>query len=390
MHSTASHLQQASAHPHSLNQSHDTLDEIAQFDDEIRIEESAATLTAGPRQLRRQQRDQGADVSAHAKRDDVTLPESSMDQSLSKEEYDLQRQAQIHQRRRLSIQYGTSSRVKYDGGESGSSSGSGSGPSAASHNAQNQNRAHHPSQTAQSLEVQLQNQRQKSNETTMAGMGSLSGRYSDGQEEVEVPSTSCVTTNSLSLSMQQDHVRPAPPHPPSPISHGKAKATEADVRRRPSKLSRSAQAAIDQDLQDNMDGTTSATISASSTITGAGVAGFPGAPGESVVELRTPGHCEEVELYLRTMIRARREGLLDCSYLHDASSLTTEGANAGMIEGPCPSCFVAKMPEPPKVFMTRWINYARYGVGWHLANGVIGVLCNDLMTLVLSPNETWV
>ncbi|KAF9938957.1 Cell cycle serine/threonine-protein kinase cdc5/MSD2 [Mortierella alpina] len=148
----------------------------------------------------------------------------------------------------------------------------------------------------------------QSNETTMAGMSS--GGHSDEQDHVEVPSTSCVTTTSLSL-ISMNHPQQSEPRkqsqssslPPNPLDLGMSAQTN-------------------------------------------------------------PGCREEVERYLRTMVKARQEGML---------GLPESGRRA-------------LVPEAPTVFLTRWIKYERYGVGWHLANGVIGVRCNDIITLVLSPN----
>ncbi|KAG0206207.1 Cell cycle serine/threonine-protein kinase cdc5/MSD2 [Mortierella sp. GBA30] len=159
--------------------------------------------------------------------------------------------------------------------------------------------------------VNANNAIKQSNETTMAGMSS--GGHSDEQDHVEVPSTSCVTTTSLSLISM---------HHPQQLqdSRKQTEQPKQQVDLNPLDLSMHSQ--------------------------------------------RTPGCREEVERYLRTVIRARQEGTL---------GLPESGPKT-------------PMPEAPTVFLTRWIMYERYGVGWHLANGVIGVRCNDIITLVLSPN----
>ncbi|KAF8981970.1 Cell cycle serine/threonine-protein kinase cdc5/MSD2 [Entomortierella lignicola] len=182
------------------------------------------------------------------------------------------------------------------------------------------------------------NPNKQSNETTMAGMSS--GGNSDEHDHVEVPSTSYVTTTSMSLSMHHDHPhhQKQPQQPQQPQQQQQQQPQQQPQQpqdklvRRKSKSSRSQKQ---------------------------GSCGL-----EFLEEMRLDpvGYCEEVEKHLRSMIRARKEGVL---------------SNPTMESTP---------PRAPMVFLTRWINYERYGVGWHLTNGVMGVLFNDKNTLAMSPN----
>ncbi|KAK3809722.1 MAG: hypothetical protein JOS17DRAFT_764957 [Linnemannia elongata] len=71
----------------------------------------------------------------------------------------------------------------------------------------------------------------------------------------------------------------------------------------------------------------------------------------------------ETELFLRSVIEARR---------------------TGQLEYPARDQLI---PSAPEVFVVRWVNYQhRYGFGFQLSNSVFGVICNDNTTVVLSPN----
>ncbi|KAG0314328.1 Cell cycle serine/threonine-protein kinase cdc5/MSD2 [Linnemannia gamsii] len=86
----------------------------------------------------------------------------------------------------------------------------------------------------------------------------------------------------------------------------------------------------------------------------------PSQPAEGTQKLGSQG---ETELYLRSLIEARR---------------------AGQLEYPSRDQLV---PTAPEVFVVRWVNYQhRYGFGFQLSNSVFGVICNDNVTVVLSPN----
>ncbi|KAF9561029.1 Cell cycle serine/threonine-protein kinase cdc5/MSD2 [Mortierella alpina] len=220
------------------------------------------------------------------------LEESSVDQSSIRDEYDGQGTRQLARsnslRQQSQSQLHSQTRVQQDQKLLDSPQ----------ENADTANNGHNNNNNAT----------KQSNETTMAGMSS--GGHSDEQDHVEVPSTSCVTTTSLSLISM---------HPPQP-SEPRKQAQSSSLPPNPLDLGMSAQT--------------------------------------------EPGCREEVERYLRTMIKARQEGMLGLPELGRRASV----------------------PEAPTVFLTRWIKYERYGIGWHLANGVIGVRCNDIITLVLSPN----
>lgn len=46
-------------------------------------------------------------------------------------------------------------------------------------------------------------------------------------------------------------------------------------------------------------------------------------------------------------------------------------------------------PQPPKVFIVSWLDYcAKYGMGWALCDGTMGVHFNDTSTIALCPANT--
>ncbi|KAF9111722.1 Cell cycle serine/threonine-protein kinase cdc5/MSD2 [Mortierella sp. AM989] len=241
------------------------------------------------------------------------IEESSMDQSQTKEAFEAKRQMQIEMRRKVqkANQLRPVSRQDHDQAQ------------------QEQRRIQHTQlesleSVGSSAVTNNNNLIKQSNETTMAGMSS--GGNSDEQDHVEVPSTSCVTTTSMSLSMHRDH----------PI-HQKQQQQQQQQRQDKQIKSRSKS---DRPPKQEPCGL------------------------ELLGEMRLEpvGYCEEVEKHLRSMICARKEGVLP----HPKMESTP--------------------PKAPEVFLTRWINYDRYGVGWHLTNGVIGVMCNDKTTLTMSAN----
>ncbi|KAF9926529.1 Cell cycle serine/threonine-protein kinase cdc5/MSD2 [Modicella reniformis] len=85
-------------------------------------------------------------------------------------------------------------------------------------------------------------------------------------------------------------------------------------------------------------------------------------PANPEMYLRRVGACEAVEKYLLNIIRSRQDGIWVSPDMEEVS------------------------PEHPNVFVARWIDYERYGYGWQLSNGVVGVLYNDRTSLALSPN----
>ncbi|KAF9173650.1 Cell cycle serine/threonine-protein kinase cdc5/MSD2 [Mortierella sp. AD010] len=253
------------------------------------------------------------------------IEESSMDQSQTKEAFEAKRQMQFEMRRKMQrasqlkltsqqdqdqLQEQGQRRVQYkqlDGPEGVGSSG---------------------------MVNNNTNLTKQSNETTMAGMSS--GGNSDEQDHVEVPSTSCVTTTSISMSMHREQ-----PHHQKQQQQQQQQDQQQQQQQQP-----------DRDKQVKHK-------SRSGRAQRQDTCGL-----EFLEEMRLDpvGYCEEVEKYLRNMIRVRKEGILMAPTMESTP------------------------PKPPKVFLTRWINYERYGVGWYLTNGVIGVMCNDKTTLAMSPN----
>ncbi|CAG8624897.1 5083_t:CDS:10 [Ambispora gerdemannii] len=48
----------------------------------------------------------------------------------------------------------------------------------------------------------------------------------------------------------------------------------------------------------------------------------------------------------------------------------------------------SEAPAPPAVFITKWIDYStKFGIGYELTDGSVGMYLNDKSTLVLSPDE---
>ncbi|KAF9429367.1 Cell cycle serine/threonine-protein kinase cdc5/MSD2 [Entomortierella beljakovae] len=234
------------------------------------------------------------------------VEESSIDQSQSKEVFEAKRQMQIEMRRKLQggSRLRPSSQPQQDQDRATDSE------------RRVQYKQYESPESATPVSTANTNNLKQSNETTMAGLSS--GGNSDEQDHLEVPSTSCVTTTSMSLSMHRDHPQLQKQH---------------DIQVRPKSRSENTQKQ-DHYALDMLD----------------------------EMHLEPGGVCEEVEKHLRSMIRARREGVLPLTSL------------------------AAPPPRPPSVFLTRWINYERYGVGWHLTNGVNGVMCNDKSTIIMSPN----
>ncbi|KAG0274271.1 Cell cycle serine/threonine-protein kinase cdc5/MSD2 [Linnemannia exigua] len=203
----------------------------------------------------------------------------------------------------------------------------------------------------------------QSNETTMAGMSS--GGNSDEQDHVEVPSTSCITTNSLSLSMHRDH----PAHqqkqqqqqqqqlqmhlPNNNNNNNIALQPHEDTTvlahsARTERLRQSSSYTDDfsSDIQQTKLRHSSSRLGSRHSSRGPRKLGSQG----------------ETELYLRTQIEARR---------------------TGQLEYPARDLFV---PTAPEVFVVRWVNYKhRYGFGFQLSNSVVGVIFNDNTTAVLAP-----
>ncbi|KAG0097467.1 Cell cycle serine/threonine-protein kinase cdc5/MSD2 [Podila epicladia] len=257
--------------------------------------------------------------------------DSSMDQSSTRLEFEEKRQQQIHQRRKMQQQ----KQLKQQQRQSGILSPNGAEPGGSP-------QEQHPS-----------NFNKQSNETTMAGMSS--GGHSDEQDHVEVPSTSCVTTNSLSMSMHDQHQNDYQQQQLQQQKHAQL-AQLAQAQAQQAQLSQAQQV---QQIQR---------------------AYTPKLPQEvplvgkaAIKNLRnknpdSKGLYEQVEIHLCQMLRAHREGLL-------------------LSLAPDYTAHLKDMPEVPTVFIARWIEYARYGVGWYLTNGVMGVRYNDKTIVSLSPNS---
>ncbi|KAG0223083.1 Cell cycle serine/threonine-protein kinase cdc5/MSD2 [Mortierella sp. GBA43] len=169
------------------------------------------------------------------------------------------------------------------------------------------------------------NPSKQSNETTI---GMSTGGHSDEQDQVEVPSTSCVTTTSMSLSMHQD-----PNHQKQPSTQQQQQQVQ-DVPAKTLSDGTSRRKTKKVTMRD---------------------------PPEDF-HLRRVGICESVEKYLKDTILSRQEGAWITPSMDEPA------------------------PNHPSVFVTRWIDYERYGYGWQLSNGVVGVIYNDRTTLALSPN----
>jgi len=175
------------------------------------------------------------------------------------------------------------------------------------------------------------NPNKQSNETTM---GMSTGGHSDEQDQVEIPSTSCVTTTSMSLSMH----------------HDQKQQQQQQQQQQPQQQA--------QDIQlKTLSGLQSERIQKrkSKKVTVID-------PVSPDLHLRPVGACEAVENFLRAIICTRSEGVWISPNMEEPA------------------------PSHPAVFVTRWIDYERYGFGWQLSNGVVGVFYNDRTTLALSPN----
>jgi hypothetical protein len=45
--------------------------------------------------------------------------------------------------------------------------------------------------------------------------------------------------------------------------------------------------------------------------------------------------------------------------------------------------------NPPQVFVVSWLDYCtKYGMGWAMTDGTVGVHFNDSTSLALSPGKT--
>ncbi|KAF9585245.1 Cell cycle serine/threonine-protein kinase cdc5/MSD2, partial [Lunasporangiospora selenospora] len=215
------------------------------------------------------------------------------------------------------------------------------------------------------------------NETTMAGM--TSGGPLDEQDHVEVPSLSCVTTSfslhhepwqreghngQRSQTAKQALQSPLQAGPPSqaqsqqglrevdhlPHPEVKLEPHEPTGLRINEEVHGNEQPLLEE-RQEQGEGMTR--------------------PRQSSSPPATPkGYYREIESYLEKMLQARREETLGEPPL----ALTDEGDAESIF------------PTPPDTFVLRWVDYPKYGIGWHLSNGVIGVLANDMTTMALSPN----
>ncbi|KAG0250280.1 Cell cycle serine/threonine-protein kinase cdc5/MSD2 [Mortierella polycephala] len=199
----------------------------------------------------------------------------------------------------------------------------------------------------------------QSNETTMAGMSSGSGgQYSDEQDHVEVPSTSYGTATSLSISMHHEH----------PLQKQKLQQQLQEQQRLYEKyqqrLNEKDQQEMEhgeyyQDHQFALHATTSPLLSQQR---------YPvDTEPTYLLDLdkgnRRPGCREGIERHLRNMIQLRQQKELGLPN------------------------FDKPAPHAPKVFVTRWISYDKYGIGWQLTNGIMGAQLNDNIAIILAPNQ---
>lgn len=253
--------------------------------------------------------------------------DSSMDQSSTRLEFEEKRQQQIQQRRKMQQQKQLKQQQRQSGIMSPNGAEAGGSPS-----------EQHPS-----------NFNKQSNETTMAGMSS--GGHSDEQDHVEVPSTSCVTTNSLSMSMHDQHQ-----------NDFQQQQLQQQKQAQLAQLAQAQQAQAQVQQAQQMQRAYTPNLPQEVPLVGKA----------AIKNLRnknpdSKGLYEQVEMHLCKMLRAHREGFL----------LSLAPDYSGQLKD---------MPEIPTVFIARWIEYARYGVGWYLTNGVMGVRYNDKTIVSLSPN----
>lgn len=265
--------------------------------------------------------------------------DSSMDQSSTRLEFEEKRQQQIQQRRKMQQQKQFKQQQRQSGILSPTGAEPGGSPS-----------EQHPS-----------NFNKQSNETTMAGMSS--GGHSDEQDHVEVPSTSCVTTHSLSLSMHdQHHQNDFQQHQQLQLQHLQLQKQQARQVQQAQHTQQAQQAQAQQAQQIQRVYTPKLPQQEVPLVGKAAIKNLRNKNPDS------KGLYEQVEMHLCKMLRAHREGFL-LSLAPDYSGI-----------------HLKDMPEIPTVFIARWIEYARYGVGWYLTNGVMGVRYNDKTIVSLSPN----
>ncbi|KAF9406512.1 Cell cycle serine/threonine-protein kinase cdc5/MSD2, partial [Podila epigama] len=253
--------------------------------------------------------------------------DSSMDQSLTQLEFEEKRHQQIQQRRRLQQQ----KLLKQQQRPQLSSTGGGSGDRGDVPGTAGGTVGSGPSPTEQ----HPSNFNKRSNETTMAGISS--GGHSDEQDHVEVPSTSCITTHSMSMSLQHDqHLQPS--------------GRQQQQQQQQHTLQEEQQSHQLQQEESGLDGKA------------------------GIMHLRSKnpnsqGMYEQVESHLSQMLQARKEGLVSVLE-HRPGRLALD-----------------TLPTVPRVFVSRWMKYPRYGVGWCLMNGVMGVFFNDKTIVSVSPND---
>lgn len=96
---------------------------------------------------------------------------------------------------------------------------------------------------------------------------------------------------------------------------------------------------------------------------------------------------------LYDLTRANFDHFLSCA---SASTLATAVTSLSSLHS-YPAASLSKQggladePEPPKVFLTSWVDYThKYGTAYSLTDGTAGVYFNDSTSMVLSPAKQWV
>lgn len=82
-----------------------------------------------------------------------------------------------------------------------------------------------------------------------------------------------------------------------------------------------------------------------------------------------------------------RKSMLEMMFVNLSTGLKSfkEGTLSSVLLQLCPSDTVV---QTPKVFVSKWIDYSnKYGLGYQLTNGSVGVYFNDSTSIILSAND---